>query len=91
MCINVTTDNSDNRIMRNENEKNILISAADDIRYLLKRGYPKPGALRFVCNHYRLDSEYRNILNRVTVSPDIAQDRMKKGQSAVSLQEKNCS
>ncbi|WP_157209658.1 DUF434 domain-containing protein [Methanosalsum zhilinae] len=71
--------------MRNENEKNILISAADDIRYLLKRGYPKPGALRFVCNHYRLDSEYRNILNRVTVSPDIAQDRMKKRTECCQL------
>jgi len=55
-----------------------LSEPALDIRYLLKRGYPGKGAIRFVCNHYRLTEQDRHILTRVILSPDVATSRCKK-------------
>ncbi len=46
-----------------------LIQAAEDLRYLLGRGYPRTGALTFAGNHYQLPREQREILNR-GVYPD---------------------
>ncbi|MBU2550706.1 MAG: DUF434 domain-containing protein [Proteobacteria bacterium] len=41
-----------------------LHQAALDLRYLLGRGYPRPGALTFVGNRYQLPREDRDVLNR---------------------------
>jgi hypothetical protein len=55
-----------------------LSEPARDIRYLLKRNYPRSGAIRFVSNHYRLSEQERHILTRVIVAPHVADSRSKK-------------
>ena len=55
-----------------------LIDPAQDIRYLLKRNYPRSGAILFVSNHYRLSEQERHILTRVVVAPHVADSRSKK-------------
>lgn len=52
--------------------------AVADIRYLLDRGYPQPGAVSFVCNHYRLDENSRHILSRVVLSKTVSVKRRAK-------------
>lgn len=52
--------------------------AADDIRYLLDRGYPQKGAVGFVCAHYRLDEESRYLLSRTVLSHEVAEKRRAK-------------
>lgn len=49
--------------MKYETSQN-LQTAAQDLRFLLNRGYRKANALEFVGNHYLLDKEERNYLNR---------------------------
>jgi len=44
---------------------NILLQAAEDIRYLLKAGYPRDSAIRFVCDHHRISKAQRILLSRV--------------------------
>ncbi len=44
---------------------------AEDLRYLISRGYPKSSALEFVSNHYTLSREERNILVRVVHEKEI--------------------
>ena len=41
-----------------------FIAAAEDLRYLLARGYPRPGALTFAGNRYQLPKSDREVLNR---------------------------
>ena len=44
---------------------NILLQAAEDIRYLLKVGYPRDSAIRYVCDHHRIIKAQRMLLSRV--------------------------
>lgn len=41
-----------------------LHKAAEELRYLLNRGYKKTSALIFICNHYQLTTEDRHFLAR---------------------------
>ena len=52
--------------------------AVTDIRYLLDRGYPRKGAITFVCNHYRLDIKWRYVFTRVVFGRDTIQSRREK-------------
>jgi len=52
--------------------------AASDIRYLLNRGYPRKGAIKFVCDHYRMDAAGRHILTRVVYSEIVSSERRAK-------------
>lgn len=49
--------------------------AVNDIRYLLKRGYPRASAISYVCNHYRLDVNTRHVFGRVIYTEALAQAR----------------
>ncbi|MCG7847574.1 MAG: DUF434 domain-containing protein [ANME-2 cluster archaeon] len=49
--------------------------AVGDIRYLLERGYPRAGAITYVCNHYRLDINTRHVFGRVIYTEDMAHAR----------------
>lgn len=55
-----------------------LSSPAQDIRYLLERGFPKTSSIRFVGDHYRLEKNERHILTRVIVPPKTAVARNRK-------------
>ena len=52
--------------------------AVTDIRYLLDRGYPRKGAITFVCNHYRLDIKWRYVFTRVVFGRDTIKSRREK-------------
>lgn len=56
----------------------MLKRAANDVRYLLDRGYPKESAIRFVSDHYRLPQEQRFALIRVAVPAELARKRRAK-------------
>ncbi|MHC1575590.1 MAG: DUF434 domain-containing protein [Candidatus Methanogasteraceae archaeon] len=58
--------------------ESVMHRAAQDIRHLLLRGYPRTGAIRFVCDHYRLADRNRHILMRVVIEPGIAKSRFGK-------------
>ena len=60
-----------NRLGRASSEtgRDLVLAAAQDLRYLLGRGYPRPGAVTFVGNHYQLPRSDRDILSR-GVYPD---------------------
>src|SRR5574337_1823819 len=55
-----------------------LRKAAADIRYLLEKGYPQKGTVRFVCAHYRLDAEAMYLLLRTVVAREGAEKRRAK-------------
>jgi hypothetical protein len=57
---------------------NPITRAAEDIRYLLERGYPRQSAIRFVCDHYRINREERIILSRTVFDPVTAERRKSK-------------
>ncbi len=61
-----------------KDELEILSIAAKDVRYLLDKGYPKAGVIKFVSNHYRLFSKQRYILNRTVIKSDVAKRRKEK-------------
>ncbi len=52
--------------------------AADDIRYLLDRGFPLKGAVKFVCDHYRLEGDSRNLLSRTVIARSVCEKRRLK-------------
>jgi len=52
-----------------------LQDATSDLKFLLNRGYQKRMALDFVGNHYLLDKEERNFLQRTVFSHEKSQDR----------------
>lgn len=52
--------------------------AVADIRYLLERGYPRRGAITYVCNHYRFDTGVRHIFTRVIYPEDVTGSRKTK-------------
>lgn len=55
-----------------------LERAADDIRYLLDRGFPQKSAVGFVCAHYRLDVKARYLLSRTVLAREVAEKRREK-------------
>ena len=63
--------------------------AADDIRHLLSRGYPRTGVIRFVSDHYRLASQDRYILMRVVIEPGIAASRIRKKMLCADVRGEN--
>jgi len=67
----------------------VLRKAAEDVRYLVDRGYPKESAVRFVSDHYRLHEEQRFVLSRIVVATQTAQLRRKKAVLAEALQRKD--
>ena len=56
----------------------LLDEAAQDLRYLLNRGYRKKVALKFVANHYLLDKSRRNHLSRLVFSKTVSEKRKRK-------------
>jgi hypothetical protein len=63
----------------------VLRKAAEDVRYLVNRGYPKESAIRFVSDHHRLPEEQRFVLSRVVVAAETAQLRRIKAVPAEAL------
>ncbi len=55
-----------------------LENAAADIRYLLDRGYPREGAVRFVCAHYKLDKKTEHFLSRAVLAKEVSEKRRTK-------------
>lgn len=53
-------------------------NAAQDMKYLLDRNYPKSTALNLVVNHYKLNKEQRNFLVRYVFSDDEIRDHKSK-------------
>jgi len=77
----------DKAIIRNEIEMEIsdeFWEAAEDLRYLLNRDYPKDASLHLVGNRYNLDRNYRHLLRRGVFPHARAEERRKK---QVSLEE----
>jgi len=57
---------------------NLLYKAAEDLRYLLSRGYPLNSAIELVGNHYQLSKDKRMILRRGVCSESKARERKNK-------------
>lgn len=55
-----------------------LEDAVSEIRYLLERGYPKQSAITYVCNHHRLDIEFRHIFTRILYTRNTITSRKAK-------------
>lgn len=55
-----------------------LLKPANDIRSLLRWGYPKFATIRFVADHFQLSVEERHILTRVVMPPDSIISRINK-------------
>jgi hypothetical protein len=55
-----------------------LLKPANDIRSILRWGYPKFATIRFVADHFRLSAKERHILTRVIMPPDRTVSRAKK-------------
>jgi len=62
--------------------------AAEDLRYLLNRDYPKDASLQLVGNRYNLDRDYRHLLRRGVFPASIAEERRKKQVSMKDLKGK---
>ncbi|WP_407282659.1 DUF434 domain-containing protein [Methanolobus sp. WCC1] len=63
--------------------------AADDIRYLLEKGYKRDSAIRFVADHYKLDKNERYILARTVFSDATASSRKQKKLDIGNLKKGN--
>ena len=66
-----------------------MILAAEDIRHLLSRGYPRTGVIRFVSDHYRLENRDRYVLMRVVVEPEVAALRIRKRIPCAGIKDKD--
>ena len=64
--------------------KKQLWEAAEDLRYLLNRDYPRDASLQLIGNRYHLDSGHRHLLRRGVFPDAIAAERKNK---RVSIQE----
>jgi hypothetical protein len=62
-----------------------LWEAAEDVRLLLNRGYPKDASLQLVGNRYNLDSDGRHLLRRGVFPPPLAEERSAKRVSVKDL------
>lgn len=58
--------------------KEKLLKPANDIRSILRWGYPKFATIRFVADHTQLSAEERHILTRVIMPPDRIVSRVDK-------------
>ena len=67
--------------------RQLLSVCADDITYLLNRGYPYKSAVTFVGNHYLLAERQRNALMRICVNDEMLKTRRSKQLSKL---EENC-
>lgn len=63
-----------------------LRRAAEEVRYLLNRGYNRESALNFVADHHHLDKLHRTILMRCVFSSSEVEERRRK---TVSFRELN--
>jgi hypothetical protein len=61
-----------------------LWEAAEDLRYLLNRGYPRDASLQLAGNRYNLDHDHRHLLRRGVFPASVAGQRRSK---KVSLEE----
>jgi hypothetical protein len=61
-----------------------LREAAEDLRYLLNRDYPRDASLQLVGNRYNLDHDHRHLLRRGVFPASVAGQRRSK---KVSLEE----
>jgi hypothetical protein len=59
-------------------KSNDLQKAAEDLRYLLDRGYPRKAALELVGNRYGLNYDQRHLLHRAIFSDADSESRRKK-------------
>ncbi len=66
-----------------------LENATSDLKFLLNRDYNKKVALNFVGNHYLLDKEERNYLQRKVYSTKDSEDRKSKIISLSKIKGKN--
>jgi hypothetical protein len=55
-----------------------LWEAADDLRYLLNRGYPRDASLHLVGNRYNLDRDERHLLRRGIFPASLVEQRKQK-------------
>ncbi len=62
----------------NQEYADSFFKAAEDLRYLLSRDYPRTGTLTFVGNHYQLPRDEREILYRGVYPDSVAQARQNK-------------
>ncbi len=77
----------EDRQLFGEEAKAALSICADDITYLLNRGYPYKSALTFVGNHYLLAERQRNALMRICASDAMLKLRRERQLSSL---EKGC-
>ena len=63
-----------------------LHRAGDDLRLLLDRGYSKQHALRFVSDHYRLESRWRYVLSRAVHPTSVIAQRSAKRVACARLE-----
>ncbi len=62
-----------------------IYKAAEDLRYLLSRGYPLNSAIELVGNHYQLSKDKRMILKRGVCSESKARERKNKKRGLSQL------
>ncbi len=65
--------------------KKQLWEAAEDLRYLLNRAYPRDASLQLIGNRYRLDRDHRHFLRRGVFADAVAHERRKKRVSVEEL------
>jgi hypothetical protein len=65
--------------------KGELWEAAEDLRFLLDRGYPRDASLQMVGNRYNLDQKHRHLLRRGVFPHAVAEERGKKQVSIKNL------
>jgi hypothetical protein len=61
-----------------------LWKAAQDLRFLLNRGYPRDASLQLIGNRYNLEHDHRHLLRRGVFAASVAGERRSK---KVSLEE----
>jgi hypothetical protein len=62
-----------------------LWEAAEDLRHLLNRGYPRDASLQLVGNRYNLDHDCRHLLRRGVFSDSTVEERKRKRVSVGGL------
>ena len=65
-----------------------LWKAAQDLRYLLNRGYPRDAFLSLVGNRYNLDRDHRQLLRRGVFPASVAGERRSKKVSLEEIRDK---
>lgn len=69
--------------------KEKLLKPAQDIRSILRWGYPKFSTIRFVADHFQLSLEERHILTRVIMPPDKIVSRINKKVACNNIKDRN--